>query len=113
MRWYRDLYLGESVKKKAARIRWKVEHNAGQPGIYLLTLPTNECNLLDIIPATNLLQKGYPKRDLFVIGIEKGYEEAAYMAAAIVTEVYGRTGGFDMTGYIRSRDAGLGKDRRA
>lgn len=113
MRWYRDLYLGESVKGKAARIRWKVEHNAGQLGIYLLTLPSNERNLLDIIPAANLLQKGYPKRDLFVIGIEKGYEEAAYMAAAIVTEVYGKTGGFDVAGFIRARDAEPGKDRRA
>lgn len=113
MRWYRNLYLGESVKKQAARIRWKVEHNAGQLNIYLLTLPANDRNLLDIIPAANLLQKGYPKRNLFVVGIEKGYDEAAYMAASIVAEVYSRTGGFDVAGFIRARDEELGKDQRA
>lgn len=113
MKWYRDLYLGERVKKKAGRIRWKVEHNAGQLGIYLLTLPTNKQNLLDIIPASNLVQKGYPKSGLFVIGIEKGYEDAAYMAASVVMEVYEKTGGFDVTAYIQKRDAQLGKDRRS
>lgn len=113
MKWYRDLYLGERVKKKAGRIRWKVEHNAGQLGIYLLTLPANKHNLLDIIPASDLVQKAYPKRELFVIGIEKGYENAAYMAASVVMEVYEKTGGFDVAAYIQKREAQLGKDRRS
>lgn len=103
MKWYKNLYLGETIKKKASRIKWKVEHNAGQLSVYLLTLPCNKENLLEIIPAAELLQKAYPKKDLYVVGIESSYDDAAVMAAAIVQEVYDKTGGFNVADYIRKQ----------
>lgn len=104
MKWYKDLYLGETIKKKASKIKWKVEHNAGQLSVYLLTLPCNEENLLEIIPAAELMQKAYPKKDIYVIGIAGSYDDAAAMAASVVQEVYAKTGAFDVTGYILKQD---------
>lgn len=104
MKWYKNLYLGETIKKKAARIKWKVEHNAGQLSVYLLTLPCNKENLLEIIPAAELLQKAYPKKELYVIGIENSFDDAAVMAAMVIQEVYAKTGSFDVTGYIQKQD---------
>ena len=72
MKWYDDLYVGESIVHKTNKIKWKIRHNAGQINIYVITLASSEKNLLDIIPSHELLQKGYPKKQLYVIGLAKG-----------------------------------------
>lgn len=100
MRWYSNLYLGERIQGKEAKVKSRVERGVPQPSLYLLTLPSNEDNLLDIIPATDLLQKAYPKNSLFIIGIEKGYDAALEMSAAIVNDIYHKTGTFEVQKYI-------------
>ena len=100
MIWYEDLYVGESIVHKTKKIKWKICHNAGQLNIYVITLATNERNLLDIIPAQELMQKSYPKKGLFVVGLAKGYDEALEVAASIVDEVYHQTGAFAIRSYL-------------
>ena len=73
MIWYKDLYVGESIVHKTKKVKWKIMHNAGQIGIYVITLASNTQNLLDIIPSYELMQKGYPKKDMVVVGLAKGY----------------------------------------
>ena len=90
MIWYKDLYVGESIVHKTKKVKWKIMHNAGQIGIYVITLASNTQNLLDIIPSYELMQKGYPKKDMVVVGLAKGYDEAIEVAASIV--VYEETG---------------------
>ena len=58
MIWYKDLYVGESIVHKTKKVKWKIMHNAGQIGIYVITLASNTQNLLDIIPSYELMQKG-------------------------------------------------------
>lgn len=57
MKWYDDLYVGESIVHKTNKIKWKIRHNAGQINIYVITLASSEKNLLDIIPSHELLQR--------------------------------------------------------
>ena len=106
MIWYQELYIGEGIGSKAARVKWKINHNAGQIDIYIITLASNRENLMDIIPATELLQRAYPKRNLYVIGLARGYEEAVMLAADIVTEVFQNTQTTDVRNYILQRDKG-------
>lgn len=103
MIWYERLYVGESIIHKTKKIKWKICHNAGQLNIYVIALASNRQNLLDIIPAQELLQKGYPKKELYVVGLAKGYEEAIYVATSIVDEVYQRTGGFAVKNYLTQK----------
>ena len=100
MKWYDDLYVGESIVHKTSKIKWKIRHNAGQIDIYVVTLASNPANLLDIIPAQELLQKAYPKKDLFVIGLAKGYTEAVDIVVSIIDEVYRQTGAFAVKDYL-------------
>lgn len=100
MTWHENLYVGESIVHKTNKIKWKICHNAGQLSVYVITLASNEQNLLDIIPAQELMQKGYPKQDLYVVGLAKGYEEAVEVAASIVDEVYQATGTFGVRSYL-------------
>lgn len=103
MTWQDDLYVGASIIHRTKKIKWKIRHNAGQLNIYVITLASNEHNLLDIIPAQELLQKGYPKHTLHVVGLAKGYDEAIEVAVSIVDEVYRNTGAFDVRGYLARR----------
>ena len=100
MQWYEQLYVGEKIGKKADKIRWKIEHNAGTFQVYLLTLSVHPDSLIDIIPAVELMQKGYPRRELYVIGMKRGREDAMELAARIVSEVYHKTGAFDVRDYL-------------
>lgn len=104
MTWHEDLYVGESIVHKTNTIKWKIRHNAGQIDIYVITLASNEKNLLDIIPAQELMQKGYPSQDLYVVGLAKGYDEAVEVAASIIIEVYRNTGAFGVRQYLIGKE---------
>lgn len=100
MIWHKQLYVGEGIGNHAEKVKWKIRHNAGQRSIYVIALASNRQNLLDIIPAQELLQKAYPKKQMYVVGLAKGYEEALETAAKIVLEVYKNTGGFALREYL-------------
>ena len=74
MIWYKDLYVGESIVHKTKKVKWKIMHNAGQIGIYVITLASNTQNLLDIHTIIRTDAKGYPKKDMVVVGLAKGYD---------------------------------------
>ena len=103
MIWYKDLYVGESIVHKTKKVKWKIMHNAGQIGIYVITLAFNRQNLLDIIPSYELMQKEYPKKDMVIVGLAKGYDEAVEVAASIIDEVYRSTGTFDLRTYLAEK----------
>lgn len=110
MIWHDKLYVGESIVHKTNTIKWKICHNAGQLNIYVIALASNTWNLLDIIPARELLQKGYPKQKLVIVGLAKGYEEAVEVAVSIVDMVYQRTGGFAVRAYLMEEQRAGRKD---
>ena len=66
----------------------------------MIALASNPENLFDIIPSWELMQKHYPKRQLVIIGLAKGWEEAVEVVKQIITEIYERTGGFDVRNYL-------------
>lgn len=103
MIWYEKLYIGESIPKKDAKIRrikWKIEHNAGQCRIYVIALCRYGSSLLEIIPARELLQKHYPKHQLYIVGLARGYQEALETAAEIVLDAYRQTGDFQVKRFL-------------
>lgn len=103
MKWDKDLYVGKSILRKKKKVKWKIMHNAGQLHVYVITLASNPQNLLDIIPSWELMQKKYPKKHLYVIGLAGDYEEAILLAGQIVCEVYRATESFDVRSYIRNK----------
>jgi hypothetical protein len=101
MKWYRDLYVGDSITEKTNRIKWKINHNAGTVNVYVIAFAANRQNLLDIIPAWALMQKHYPKKDLKVIGLAGGYKEALELVRRIIDEAYQETGSVDVWSYLK------------
>lgn len=102
MEWYKNLYLGENAAKKHyklfRRIRKKRLSNA-----YVITLPSNEANILDIYSYNELLWKHYNNRNLFIVGLACGKDEAVELTRDIIQDVYSSTGAFDVKKYVMSR----------
>ncbi|MCI7322704.1 MAG: hypothetical protein MR508_05250 [Lachnospiraceae bacterium] len=101
MEWYRNLYASDSVAGKVNRIKWKINHNAGMVSVYVIACPSNPNNLLDIIPARELMQKSYPKRNMIIIGLAKGYQDALELVRRIIDETYQNTGTVDVRAYLK------------
>lgn len=102
MIWYKHLYVDEDIVHKQKKIKWKICHNAGQLDMYVISLPDVESNLLEIISTVELMQKHYPKGELFVVGLAKGYEKAQRLAAGIVTDIFNKTGKFNVKEYLHA-----------
>lgn len=100
MRWYHKLYIGKTARKKRYKIVWKVKHRAGMLGVYLITLASNEENLLDIFDSSLLLQPHFRSENLFIVGIACGYDEAVELAATIIDELYRKTGEFQIRKFL-------------
>ena len=101
MKWYRKLYVSESIGDKAGRIKWKINHNAGTVSVHVIAFASNPDNLLDIIPAWQLMQKSYPKKNLKINGLAKGYDDAIELTQQIIEETYQHTGDVDVWSYLK------------
>ena len=104
MEWYHKLYVSDSIAgKNVNRINLKINQNAGTVSVYVITFSSNRENLLDIIPSWVLMQKAYPKKNLTVIGLAKGHEEALLLVKQIVEETYRNTGSVDIRSYLNEK----------
>ena len=87
----KELVTDEACIKKRNSILRKIRMNAGLMDTYLICLSKNN-DIFDIIDCSNLKQKGYPKKDLYVLGIAKGKESAVELASRLVvsfSKIYG------------------------
>ena len=98
MKIYKNYYAGDTAKKSVRKIIRGLEKKDLQPGVYVITLPEGDNNVLEIIPAFVLK---YPfflerRRKLQIVGVAQGRTEAVMLTAKIVQDTYNTTGGFDV-----------------
>lgn len=103
MIWYRYLYADESCASGKEKIKWKIRHNAGLLNTYVIVLSESVGGLLEIVSTAELMQRGYPKQEMFIVGVARGYESARVLACRIILEVYRKTGDFKVRRYLLGR----------
>ena len=104
MIWYDDLFLGKSISpRRKKRIIRKVKRRSIFGAEYLLTLPANSDNLLDIINIRVIRQRYYPKKELVVIGLAGNYEEALLLAGEIISGIYAVSGNFNVCDFFEQK----------
>jgi len=87
MKWFDRLYVGDGAEKKQDRIVRGIRVGKVQWNVYVLTLPSNPANQLDILSSNYLLQSYYRRQeDLTVVGIAKGREEAFFVLQQMVED---------------------------
>lgn len=104
MRWYKELYVGETATKRKNKIIKNIEAGKKQIGVYVLAFPTNKSNIMDIYPAFVLTQKHYMNMDLQIVGIAASREEAIDLTQEILMECYKKTGQFRIDQFINEID---------
>lgn len=100
MKWYYNLFLGETIAPKYKQTVLKIKNRGFTPNVYVIALASNPQNLLDIIPASELMQNGYPKEHVRIIGLAEGKKEAFEVTRQIVDEVYQKTGNTKVREYL-------------
>ena len=98
---YSKLYIGEEAKPKEKKIISRLKKGKMQVGVYVITLPIGENDLLEIYSAAELTQKFYHRICLKVVGIAGSYMEAVMLAGRIINEIYENTGGFNTREYLK------------
>lgn len=100
--WSDKLYIGEQAEKNCKKLQKKLESGKLVPGVYLITKPSNENNLFDILPATELLFPYYKRNGLLVYGLAKGRDEAEGLLLSMLEDVCRETGGLYCKEYFKS-----------
>lgn len=103
LKWYKNLYVGDTAKKKIDRIIWKVNHGAGMLDVYLITLPMSEHNQLEIISSSQLLQKPLRRLCPMIVGVACGYGEALDIVFQMTQEVYAATNTANIRAYLEQK----------
>lgn len=103
MDWYSRLYMDDKLAEKKEKLIHRIEHAAGTPGVYLITLASNEKNLLDIFPADQLLWPAMHRLCPVIIGMTRSYEGAVELASFVILESYKKTGLFHVDTFLRQR----------
>ena len=89
MRFYKNLYVSESMTKKKEKVIAKLNKKKYPLNTYA-TLMFRQGSVID--------------DDIFVVGIAGGYDDALYLVEEIAKEVYEKTGDLDIRSYIRERE---------
>ena len=100
--WSEKLYIGEQAEKNYKKIKKKIEQGKLVLDVFLITKPSNENNLFDILPTTELKFPYYKKRELLVYGLAKGKEEAKELLLKMLEDIYQEAGGFYCKEYFKS-----------
>ena len=104
MKFYRNLYVSESLEKKKDKIIQKMKKGKYPLTIYILALIEEGENQLEFYSSALLRQKMVSDEGIFVVGIAAGYDDAVYLVEDIAKEVYERTGSLDIRSYIQEQE---------
>lgn len=100
--WSEKLYIGEQAEKNCQKVQKKLETGKLVTDYYLITRPSNEKNLFDILPAKELLFPYYKHQTLLVYGLAKGKAEAEALVLSMLEDVYRNTDGLCCKEYFKT-----------
>lgn len=100
MKWNKNLYLGDVAGKNQRSIIKKIKKYKLQMDTYIITLPVNNSDVLEIYPAFVLLQKNEIYKNLEVVGIAVGKIETNKLIEKIIMDTYNKTGKFDVRSFL-------------
>ena len=88
MRWAVNLYTTEKTKKHLPGIMRNVRRRRLQPGLWLITIASNEQNLLDIFHSACYLQPMFAKMNPDIVGLAESEEQARTLVLEMLEDVW-------------------------
>lgn len=108
--WYDKLYTGANAALIYEKIHNSIESEQYIPGVYLITLASNEREQLDIYDSIQLYLPALKRRLEPIIGVACGHEEALSLFKTIADDVYSKTGRLMIRKYFEEM---MGLDKTA
>ena len=100
MRFYKNLYVSESMAKKKEKLNKKKYPLK----TYVIALIEEGENQLEFYSTLMFRQGSVIDDDIFAVGLASGYDDALYLVEEIAKEVYEKTGDLDIRSYIRKQE---------
>ena len=100
MEWYEPLYVGKKAFRKRRKLISCIKHGKYMPEAHVIALSLDERELLDIYPLYVLMQKGFPKDRLYIVGIAADKGEAVRLVERIISDTYKATGGVGVREFL-------------
>ena len=104
MRWAVNLYTTEKTKRMLPRIMQKVRKRRLWPGIWLITIASNEQNLLDIFNSVYYMQPMFEKLNPDIVGVAESEDTAKELLVRIIEDMYREEGHFDVRAYFKFQE---------
>ena len=100
MKFYKHLYIGDTVKNPA-RIKRKLKLHAGV-SVIVITI-ANGADQLDIFHSAYLKQKYYRYHPPVIVGIASDYKEAVEIVLKITNECVSENGNCNLKEYLKQK----------
>lgn len=94
--------MGENAARNRSHILKGLRKGSLLPDTYVITLPESGNHILDIRPVSLLSKEERESSDFLILGIARGYMEAAEVVRSMVDDMYQKTGAFDWMAYMES-----------
>lgn len=104
MRFYKNLYVSESIDGKKEKIIRKLKKKKYPLRTYIIAMIEDGENQLEFYSTLMFRQGSVIDDDIFVVGLADGYDDALYLVESIAKEVYEKTGDLDIRSYIREQE---------
>ncbi|MCM1439649.1 MAG: hypothetical protein NC131_10705 [Roseburia sp.] len=100
MKFYKNLYIGDTIKNPH-QVKRKIKHHAKQLNIFVIMLASGD-NQLEICHSMLIRQPFYRKKENapYIIGIAGSYDEAVEIVCRITKEAVEQNGNADLKGYL-------------
>ena len=102
MLFHKKLYLDDENQKNKRKIIRKLKHNKLALGVYVLALSEAETEQIEIFPFYVLLQKAYKEREIMVVGIAEGMDNAKELLIKMTEDCLRETGTVSLKDYFAS-----------
>ncbi|MEI3266442.1 hypothetical protein [Frisingicoccus sp.] len=99
MKWYKKLYLGESIKGEKW-LRFQIAFGKKSKGYYCIALSDSPRNLLDIYPSRFLRTPEMNTDRIYIVGLASDKSEAFEVVRDIIEDVYVHTHDFNIRNYL-------------
>ena len=86
--WNSKLYMDETVRKKPEKFKRLIQQKKLLCHCYVLTMPKNEKNCLDIYSSREFWFRYYHEREMKVVGIAASKESAEELLCEMVRDIY-------------------------
>lgn len=106
MVWYKRLYTGSLIRRKAEEVKEKIDGENYPPGVWLVALPVRENALLELMPAGQLVNPYVRDGIHMIAGLALGRSEASYLAQKIVQDCLDAGKDTDIRSFLLEKDRG-------